>query len=68
MSIDHEHDAEHQARVDRMITEFREAHSRRFGTPNGNTVEATSDSIVKAPRAGTTVSPFRFLLGVASKD
>jgi hypothetical protein len=67
MSTDHARDAERQARVERMITEFREAHSRRFGKPHDNAVEATSNSNVKTPRGGTPVSPFRFRPGVTVK-
>jgi hypothetical protein len=63
MSIRHHHhgSAEHQARVDRMINEFLEARSRRFGKPNGNVVDATLDANVSPPRAGTTIAPLHLL-------
>ena len=63
MSIRHNHasGAEHQARVDRMINEFLEARSRRFGKPNGNVVDATLDANVNPPQAGTTIAPLHLL-------
>lgn len=55
MSIDGDDGAERQARVDRMIHEFREAQSRRFGKPNDKVVESDPDP--KAPLTGTARSP-----------
>ena len=63
MSIrqNHHSSAEHQARVDRMISEFLEARSRRFGKSNGNVVDATLDANVNPPLAGTTIAPLHLL-------
>ena len=60
MSIrrDNHKDSAHQARVDRMINEFRDAQSRRFGKPNGNVDDTTLlDANLKAPRLTITISP-----------
>jgi hypothetical protein len=63
MSIRHNHHsgADHQAPVDRMINEFLEARSRRFGKSNGNVVDATLDANVNPPRAGTTIATLHLL-------
>jgi hypothetical protein len=56
MSIDRDDGAERQARVDRMIAEFREAQSRRSGKPTDKAVESKPDATTKAPRAGSATS------------
>jgi hypothetical protein len=50
MGIDSEAAAERQARVDRMITEFRDAQSRRFGKRNDRAVESKPDAELNARR------------------
>jgi hypothetical protein len=44
-----------------MVNEFLAAQSRRFAKPNHNVGVSTLDADLKAPRVGTTVSPFRLL-------
>jgi hypothetical protein len=61
MGIDHDDAAERQARVERMIAEFRDAQWRRFGKPNNAAVESKSDAVesksdTNAQRPGTPVS------------
>jgi hypothetical protein len=54
MTIERDDGAERQARVDRMINEFREAQWRRFGKPNDKVVEPKPDA--KAPLTGSATS------------
>jgi len=56
MGMDNDAVAERQARVDRMITEFRDAQSRRFGKPNNTAVESKRDADFDAHRPGAPVS------------
>ena len=56
MSIERDDAAERQARIDRMITEFRDAQSRRFGKPNNTAVESKPDADLNAQRPGVPVS------------
>jgi hypothetical protein len=56
MRIDRDGAAERQARVERMITEFRDAQSRRFGKPNNTAVESKPDADLNAQRPGAPVS------------
>ena len=56
MGIDRDDAAERQARVERMITEFRDAQWRRFGKPNDTTVESKPDADLDVQRPGTPVS------------
>ena len=56
MSIDRDDVAERQARVDRMINEFREAQSRRFRKPNDKVVESKPGANTKAPLTGSATS------------
>lgn len=51
MTVDRDDSAERQARIERMINEFREAQSRRFGKPNDKVVESDEDA--KAPLTGS---------------
>jgi len=51
MAIDRDHDAERQARVDRMLNEFREAQSRRFAGLSDKVVDSSADA--KAPLTGS---------------
>lgn len=55
MTIDRDDGAERQARVDRMINEFREAQSRRGGKPNDSVVESKPDANTKGPLTGGAV-------------
>ena len=48
MGIDRDAVAERQARVDRMITEFRDAQWRRFGKPNNTALESKRDADLDA--------------------
>jgi hypothetical protein len=50
MGIDRDDAAEGQARVERMITEFRDAQWRRFGKPNNTAVESKPDAVESKPR------------------
>jgi hypothetical protein len=50
MNIDRDDGAEHQARLDRMINEFRDAQARRFAKASDKPVESTSDANVNALR------------------
>ena len=62
MGIDRDAVAERQARVDRMITEFRDAQWRRFGKPNNTAVESKPDAVLNAQPPGRpclTVRAFR---------
>jgi hypothetical protein len=54
MTIDRDDRAERQARVDRMINEFREAQSRRLAKPTDKVVESNPDA--KAPFTGSAIS------------
>lgn len=54
MSIDRDDGAERQARVDRMINEFREAQSRRVAKKDDKVVESNPDA--KAPLTGSAPS------------
>jgi hypothetical protein len=54
MTIDRDDGAERQARVDRMINEFREAQSRRIAKLNDKAVDSNADA--KAPLTGTATS------------
>jgi hypothetical protein len=56
MDIDRDEGAERQARVDRMISEFREAQSRRVGKTNDKVVQPKPDGSTKAPLTGSTTS------------
>ena len=56
MGIDRDAIAERQARVDRMITEFRDAQWRRFGDPNNTAVESKPDAVLNTQRPGAPVS------------
>jgi hypothetical protein len=56
MSIDRDDGAERQARLDRMINEFREAQSRRFGKRNDRVVESKPDADPRAPFTGSAPS------------
>ena len=56
MSIVHDDCDERQARVDRMIDEFREAQTRRARTLNDKAVESTSDAKTTAPLTGSAAS------------
>ena len=49
MTIDRDDGAERQARVDRMINEFREAQSRHGGKPDESVVESKLDANTKGP-------------------
>jgi hypothetical protein len=49
MGIDRDDCAERQARVDRMVNEFREAQARRVVKPNDKTVESKPDAKTKVP-------------------
>jgi hypothetical protein len=51
MSIDRDDAAERQARVERMITEFRDAQWRRFGKPNNTALESKPDAVESKPDA-----------------
>ena len=53
--IDLDDGAERQARVDRMINEFREAQSRRRGKPNDSVVESKPDANATGPLTGAAV-------------
>ena len=53
MGIDRDDAAERQARVDRMIEEFREAQSRRFKKPNDTIIETKPAANGKAPLTGS---------------
>jgi hypothetical protein len=48
--------AERQARVDRMITEFRDAQSRRFGTQNDKAADSKPGANTNAPVSRSTTS------------
>jgi hypothetical protein len=56
MNIDRDDGAEQQARLDRMITEFRDAQARRFAKRSDQAVESKSDANVNAVRPSTPVS------------
>jgi hypothetical protein len=56
MSIDRDDGAERQAQLDRMINEFREAQSRRFGKRNDSVIESKPDANPKAPLTGSATS------------
>jgi hypothetical protein len=56
MGIDRDDGAERQARVDRMITEFRDAQSRRFGKQNDKAAESKPDANTSAPVSRSTTS------------
>ena len=56
MNIDRDDSAERQARLDRMINEFRDAQARRVPKSNDKAVESKSDRTVTAQRPGTAVS------------
>jgi hypothetical protein len=56
MNIDRDDSAERQARLDRMINEFRDAQARRFAKANDKAVESKSDSTLNPQRPGTAVS------------
>jgi hypothetical protein len=49
MSIDRDHDAERQVRVDRMLTEFREAQERRRVKAKGAVAVASPDEDETGP-------------------
>ena len=51
MSIDRDDRSERQLRVDRMITEFREAQARRRLKPTGEAADATPDADETGPPA-----------------
>ena len=53
MSIDRDDGTERQARVDRMITEFRQAQSGRFEKPDPNVGESKPEAGLNARRPGT---------------
>ena len=55
MNIDRDDGAERQARVDRMIDEFRDAQSRRGKKPNDSVVESKPDANTKGPLTGAAV-------------
>jgi hypothetical protein len=57
MGIDRDDAAERQTRVDRMIAEFRDAQSRRFGKPHNTALESKPDEGLKAQRLGKPLSP-----------
>ena len=52
MNIERDDCAERQARLDRMINEFREAQARRSVTAKDTVVESTLDAALKAQRPG----------------
>jgi hypothetical protein len=54
MTIDRDDGAERQARVDRMIDEFRGAQSRRIAKRTDKVVESSPDA--KAPLPGSVIS------------
>jgi len=54
MTLDRDDGAERQARVDRMINEFREAQSRRLAKRTDEVVESSPDA--KAPLPGSVIS------------
>jgi len=56
MGIDRDDAAERQARVERMITEFRDAQWRRFGKPNNTAGESKRDADLDSQRPGAPVS------------
>ena len=56
MNIDRDDCAERQARLDRMINEFRDAHARRLAKANDKAVASKSEATLNAPRPGTAVS------------
>ena len=51
MSIHRDDDAERQERVDRMLTEFREAQARRSARPKGEVADANPDADETGPPA-----------------
>lgn len=53
MSIDRDDGVERQARLDRMINEFREAQSQRSGKQNDDIVEPKPEANTKAPLTGS---------------
>jgi vacuolar-type H+-ATPase subunit H len=56
MSIDRDDCDERQARLDRMINEFREAQSRRLMKANDEAVESQLGAKRKAPVTGSATS------------
>ena len=54
MTIDRDNGDERQARVDRMIEEFREAQSRRSAKRNDKVADSTADT--KAPVTESVIS------------
>jgi hypothetical protein len=56
MGIDRDDAAERQARVERMITEFRDAQWQRCGKPNNTAVESKRDADLDARRPGARFS------------
>jgi hypothetical protein len=54
MTINRDDGGERQARVDRMISEFREAQARRLAKLNDKVVDSNADA--KAPLTGSAVS------------